>query len=69
MSAIDSICVLGLGYIGLPTAAMFATHGFNVTGVDTNQDVLSTLNYGDICLRHPRTRPQDAVAGLISVIF
>lgn len=28
----NSICVLGLGYIGLPTACMFATHGFKVVG-------------------------------------
>ena len=30
------VCVLGLGYIGLPTAAMFATHGLRVVGVDTD---------------------------------
>ena len=30
------ICVLGLGYIGLPTAAMFATHGHEIIGVDVN---------------------------------
>ena len=32
----NSICVLGLGYIGLPTAGMFATHGFKVVGIDIN---------------------------------
>jgi len=53
MSAIDSICVLGLGYIGLPTAAMFATQGFNVIGVDVNQDVIETLNNGDIHIHEP----------------
>ena len=31
-----SLCVLGLGYIGLPTASTFATHGLRVIGVDTN---------------------------------
>ncbi len=30
------ICVIGLGYIGLPTAATFAAHGVKVTGVDVN---------------------------------
>ncbi len=32
----EKICVLGLGYIGLPTAAMFATHGFQVAGIGVN---------------------------------
>jgi len=33
------ICVLGLGYIGLPTASTFATHGIQVVGVDVNLSV------------------------------
>lgn len=48
-----TICVLGLGYIGLPTAAMFATHGFQVVGVDVNESVLATLNSGDIHIHEP----------------
>ncbi|MGZ9221934.1 MAG: hypothetical protein ACXW4Q_07480, partial [Anaerolineales bacterium] len=32
----QKICVLGLGYIGLPTASTFATHGLKVVGVDIN---------------------------------
>lgn len=47
------ICVLGLGYIGLPTAAMFATHGFEVLGVDINEHVLETLNNGDVHIHEP----------------
>ncbi|MGH2562388.1 MAG: nucleotide sugar dehydrogenase, partial [Thermomicrobiales bacterium] len=43
-----SICVLGLGYIGLPTAAMFATHGKQVIGVDVNPRVVETLRRGKI---------------------
>jgi UDP-N-acetyl-D-mannosaminuronic acid dehydrogenase len=43
-----TICVIGLGYIGLPTAAMFATHGARVIGVDVNEGVLSVLNSGDV---------------------
>ena len=31
------ICVIGLGYIGLPTSAMFATHRCQVVGVDVNE--------------------------------
>ncbi|MCB0084738.1 MAG: hypothetical protein KDE47_27545 [Caldilineaceae bacterium] len=33
----SKICVLGLGYIGLPTASILATHGHQVVGVDVNQ--------------------------------
>lgn len=43
-----TICVIGLGYIGLPTAAMFATHGTRVIGVDVDEGVLSVLNSGDV---------------------
>ncbi len=42
------VCVLGLGYIGLPTASMFATHGLRVLGVDVNHKVVAVLNGGDI---------------------
>lgn len=40
------ICVLGLGYIGLPTALLFATHGYEVVGVDINVKVVEKLNSG-----------------------
>lgn len=43
-----TICVLGLGYIGLPTACMFATHGMRVIGVDVNSHVIEVLNHGNI---------------------
>lgn len=43
-----SICVIGLGYIGLPAAALIANKGFSVSGVDTSQQVISALNQGDI---------------------
>ena len=48
-----SICVLGLGYIGLPTASMFATHGQKVLGVDVNQEVVEILNQGEIHIEEP----------------
>jgi len=50
---LKKICVLGLGYIGLPTAAMFATHGFQVVGVDINERVVETLNQGEVHIHEP----------------
>tara|TARA_B100000900_G_scaffold39299_1_gene29510 strand:- start:3025 stop:4245 length:1221 start_codon:yes stop_codon:yes gene_type:complete len=43
-----NICVIGLGYIGLPTAALLANKGYNVFGVDLNENVVSTINNGEI---------------------
>lgn len=40
------INVIGLGYIGLPTALMFATHGVEVVGTDYNKDLVETLKKG-----------------------
>ena len=47
------ISIIGLGYIGLPTAAMFASHGVKVTGVDVNEDVCRTINNGGIHIEEP----------------
>jgi UDP-N-acetyl-D-mannosaminuronic acid dehydrogenase len=52
----QKICVLGLGYIGLPTASTFATHGLQVIGVDVNQHVLETLKSGGIHIHEPGLR-------------
>lgn len=52
----QKICVLGLGYIGLPTASMFATNGLNVIGVDVNSRVVETLRGGDIHIHEPGLR-------------
>ena len=52
----NKICVLGLGYIGLPTASTFATHGINVVGVDVNNRVIETLKKGDIHIYEPGLR-------------
>jgi UDP-N-acetyl-D-mannosaminuronic acid dehydrogenase len=38
------ICVIGLGYIGLPTALLFATNGYDVVGVDINNDTVGNVN-------------------------
>jgi len=45
------ICVLGLGYIGLPTAILFATHGHEVVGVDVNKRIIETINNNKMPLR------------------
>ena len=40
------INVIGLGYIGLPTALMLASHGIEVTGTDHNEKLVQTLQAG-----------------------
>ncbi len=57
------ICVLGLGYIGLPTASTFATSGVKVIGVDVNQRVVNSLQNGEVHIYEPglRTLVQAAV--------
>jgi UDP-N-acetyl-D-mannosaminuronic acid dehydrogenase len=42
------VCVVGLGYIGLPTAAIIARSGSKVLGVDVTQAVVDTINRGEI---------------------
>lgn len=49
----NSVCILGLGYIGLPTAAMFATHGKKIIGVDVNKKIISTIKNGDVHIEEP----------------
>ena len=44
----QTICVLGLGYIGLPTASTFATHGLQVIGVDVNERIVAGLRQGEL---------------------
>jgi len=46
MPAFNKICVIGLGYIGLPTAAVFARSGIEVIGVDVNQKAVEIINSG-----------------------
>jgi|TARA_B110000196_G_scaffold106350_1_gene92307 UDP-N-acetyl-D-mannosaminuronic acid dehydrogenase len=47
------ICVIGLGYIGLPTAALLANKGFQVEGVDIKESIIETINNGDIHIEEP----------------
>ena len=48
-----NVCVLGLGYIGLPTASLLATKGHQVLGVDVDPDIVATIGRGDIHLVEP----------------
>jgi UDP-N-acetyl-D-mannosaminuronic acid dehydrogenase len=59
----SKLCVLGLGYTGLPTASTFATHGLKVVGVDTNPVVVETLRNGGLHIYEPglRTLVQAAI--------
>jgi len=47
------VVTIGLGYIGLPTSALIASHGTNVLGVDINQKVVNTINQGKIHIVEP----------------
>ena len=47
------VVFLGLGYIGLPTAAVVAGHGYEVVGVDVNPSVVETINQGKIHIVEP----------------
>ncbi|ALV94436.1 MULTISPECIES: UDP-N-acetyl-D-mannosamine dehydrogenase [Pantoea] len=49
----NTISVIGLGYIGLPTAAVFASKGKRVIGVDINARAVDTINRGDIHIVEP----------------
>ena len=49
----ERISMVGLGYIGLPTAALFAAHGTKVIGVDVSAHVVETINAGKIHLVEP----------------
>lgn len=48
-----NVAVIGLGYIGLPTAALIASKGIKVLGIDVNEDVVNTINRGKIHIVEP----------------
>ena len=50
---IETLSVVGLGYIGLPTAAVFASRKVNVIGVDVNQHAVDMINRGKIHIIEP----------------
>jgi UDP-N-acetyl-D-mannosaminuronic acid dehydrogenase len=49
----ETVCVVGLGYIGLPTAALLASNNYNVVGVDLNANAVQTINQGRIHIVEP----------------
>ncbi|CAM3204091.1 UDP-N-acetyl-D-mannosamine dehydrogenase [Corynebacterium gottingense] len=49
----NDVCVVGLGYIGLPTAAFIASKGIKVTGVDVNPAFVETINKGEVPFVEP----------------
>jgi len=48
-----SICIMGMGYIGLPTAALLANRGYQVRGVDINRHIIDTINRSEIHIVEP----------------
>ena len=53
MTDIASVAVIGLGYIGLPTAAILAENGIRVFGVDVNQRTVDAVNAGQVPFVEP----------------
>ncbi|WP_022940596.1 UDP-N-acetyl-D-mannosamine dehydrogenase [Psychromonas hadalis] len=51
--SIKKVLVVGLGYIGLPTAAVIASRGMDVVGLDVNQEAVDTINKGEIHIVEP----------------
>ena len=47
------ICIMGQGYIGLPTAALFTRNHCEVVGVDINEQIVENLNKGIIHIEEP----------------
>jgi UDP-N-acetyl-D-mannosaminuronic acid dehydrogenase len=64
LNKIENVAVIGLGYIGLPTAAILAGNGVSVIGVDVNPDTVASVNRGEV----PFVEPDLAsyVAGAVS---
>ena len=52
----NSLCVIGMGYIGLPTASIFASNGIHVIGMDINADIIDGLKVGKLHIFEPGLR-------------
>jgi UDP-N-acetyl-D-mannosaminuronate dehydrogenase len=52
----STLCVIGMGYIGLPTASIFASNGLQVTGMDTNAKIIDGLKAGQLHIFEPGLR-------------
>ncbi|MDB4229137.1 UDP-N-acetyl-D-mannosamine dehydrogenase [Paracoccaceae bacterium] len=48
-----TISVIGLGYIGLPTAALLVSRGYTVKGIEVNENIVNTINNGDTHIVEP----------------
>jgi UDP-N-acetyl-D-mannosaminuronic acid dehydrogenase len=53
MRDFQKVAVIGLGYIGLPTAALIASRGMQVVGIDTKEDIVNTVGSGAIHISEP----------------
>ncbi|MCC3297611.1 UDP-N-acetyl-D-mannosamine dehydrogenase [Arthrobacter caoxuetaonis] len=53
MKTISTVAVIGLGYIGLPTATILATNGLRVIGVDVNTSTIDAVNRGEVPFVEP----------------
>lgn len=51
--AFDTVCLVGLGYIGLPTAVVFALRSINVVGLDVNRTAVDKINRGETHIVEP----------------
>ncbi|RUM67955.1 MAG: UDP-N-acetyl-D-mannosamine dehydrogenase [Sulfurospirillum sp.] len=51
--AVEKVCVIGLGYIGLPTASLLANRGYKVHGVDVVEETVKIINQGKIHIVEP----------------
>ena len=56
------VSVIGMGYIGLPTAAVLASRQVEVVGVDVNQNTVDTINKGNIHIIEPELGPNKVVS-------
>ena len=52
----ETLCVIGMGYIGLPTASIFASNSLRVTGMDINEDIIDGLKAGKLHIFEPGLR-------------
>ncbi|PZO80279.1 MAG: UDP-N-acetyl-D-mannosamine dehydrogenase [Mesorhizobium amorphae] len=53
MADIKTVCVIGMGYVGLPTCAILASRGLDIIGVDVNERVVEKVNRGEIHIVEP----------------
>ena len=52
----ETLCVIGMGYIGLPTASIFASNGLHVIGMDNNPEIINGLRNGKLHIFEPGLR-------------